>query len=465
MGLTAVHVAITTASGATSAQTPAYTSFTPNVGDYVVVVAYSKHRTESTSPTAPGPWPLVASNAGGVTGSAVDQGKVRISAFARTLDGSADDALPLISMAAGTGVLVSLSSPYVYRKDSAGVYTFHAQFVEQTSSATVWSGTTASTPDWTSGDHLLVASGATTDAVTGMGTRVLTATGCTFGGATEQFDAASTQGDDVRFVCATNTVTAGPASSTATVGITLLTVASTGQQAVFRVRHVASSSVTLTPATATLTAVALDPDPQPVTVNLTPAVATLSAVALEPDPGVVSVTLTPATATLTAVPLNPVPGPVAVALTPAVATLTAVPLDPVSVGSSVTLTPAVATLSAVALDPQPGPVSVTLTPATATLTAMALDPEPGAVTVVLTPAVATLTAVELAAVPGSVTVTLVPATATLTAVALDPQAIGADDGSPELDASAGFAPPTWRSEFPSDPQAAFVADQWRGAFE
>jgi hypothetical protein len=102
----------------------------------------------------------------------------------------------------------------------------------------------------------------------------------------------------------------------------------------------------------------------PSAVNLTPLSVAVSAIALDPDPQPVSVTLTPLVVAVSAVVLDPVPQPVNVTLTPLVVTLVAQPLDPQAIGgvSEVNITPVVVSAVAQALDPVPQPVNVDLTP-------------------------------------------------------------------------------------------------------
>lgn len=178
------------------------------------------------------------------------------------------------------------------------------------------------------------------------------------------------------------------------------------------------SEVTLTPATVHVSAVAVTPEPQPVTVALTPATVHASAVAVTPVPQPVTVALTPATVHVSAVATTPVPQPVTVALTPATVHINAVPLGTGAGPSEVTLTPATVHVNAVAVTPVPQPVTVALTPATVHVTAPPVTPTPGPVTVVLTPATVHVTAVPVVASPAPGAVTLTPATVHVTAVAV-----------------------------------------------
>jgi len=211
--------------------------YTVTDGDLACVIVWSKHRTEATVPATPANHTQVGTGLGGVTGAAVDAGKIRLTVFTREL--AVGNTAPTISQTAGTGNFVAVAI-YVLRKSAAGTYATVLNVLSEATSGTSWSEVLPGVPDWLADDHLILPSGATTDSVTGFTVGTLTATGLTVGTITENIDAGTIQGDDARLTAANAAVTAGPPSVAPTRALTISGVSSTGAMGILRVRHVAA---------------------------------------------------------------------------------------------------------------------------------------------------------------------------------------------------------------------------------
>ena len=229
--------------GTTTISTAWPSTYTPTAGDQAVLVVFSRHRTESTEPDPISGWTKTTA-LGGVTGAAADAGKVRVTVYTRVLTGG--DAAPTVTLAtdpAGGGAL-SAPQPYVYAKAAAGTFDVAVYPFDYTTSTLSWSAQYAGQSDLIAGDELVFAHGANTDAVTGIGTRTLTASGTSLGSTTEQVDAVTTNGDDMRWAVANNNVASGPATGLMTLGVTLTGTAATGVGALIRTREVTDRAYT-----------------------------------------------------------------------------------------------------------------------------------------------------------------------------------------------------------------------------
>jgi hypothetical protein len=233
--------------GATTIATVFPTGYTVVAEDLDVLIVLSKNRTEATVPATPANYTLVGTGLGGVTGAAVDAGRIRLTVFTRVL--AAGNTAPTVGNGGGNATGPVLSGwHYILRKDAAGTYDVILTVLSQATSTLSWSQPTGSVPVWAAGDHLLMPSGATTDAVAGFTPGTVAGTGLTVGSYTEDIDVLTTQGDDARMTCTRTTVTTGP-TSVVTRAITLTTTASTGAMGLIRVRHIpASVGATVTPA-------------------------------------------------------------------------------------------------------------------------------------------------------------------------------------------------------------------------
>jgi hypothetical protein len=205
--------------------------------DLACLVVMSKHRTETNGPSEPSGWTQVGTGLGGITGSGVDVGKIRITVFERVLQ--AGDTAPSVGQSGGQGNFLA-AAIYVFRKSAAGTYETVLDVLSEETAGTSWSEAMAGTPDWLTDDHLVLPSGARTDSVTGFAVGTLTATGLTVGTITEDFDAGTTQGDDARLTSTHATVTAGPPTVAPTRALTITGTSSAGAMGILRVRHVAA---------------------------------------------------------------------------------------------------------------------------------------------------------------------------------------------------------------------------------
>jgi hypothetical protein len=205
--------------------------------DLACLIVMSKHRTETNGPSEPSGWPQVGTGLGGITGSGVDLGKIRITVFERVLQ--VGDTAPSAGQPGGQGNFLA-AAIYVFRKSAAGTYETVLDVLSEETAGTSWSEVMAGVPDWLADDHLVLPSGARTDSVTGFAVGTLTATGLTISAITEDFDAGTTQGDDARLTSAHATVTAGPPTVAPTRALTITGVSSAGAMGILRVRHVAA---------------------------------------------------------------------------------------------------------------------------------------------------------------------------------------------------------------------------------
>jgi hypothetical protein len=207
--------------------------------DLACLVVMSKHRTETNGPSEPSGWVQIGTGLGGITGSGVDQGKIRITVFERVLQ--AGDTAPSVGQQGGQGNFLA-AAIYVFRKSAAGTYETVLDVLSEETAGTSWSEVMAGVPDWLADDHLVLPSGARTDSVTGFAVGTLTATGLTISTITEDFDAGTTQGDDARLTSARATVTAGPPTVAPTRAVTITGTSSAGAMGILRVRHVSAGA-------------------------------------------------------------------------------------------------------------------------------------------------------------------------------------------------------------------------------
>lgn len=237
MTLTLVGTPTSFVAAATNVASAFPSGYSVTADDLACIIVMSKHRTETTTPATPGGWVQTGTGLGGITGSGVDVGKIRITAFERVLQ--AGDTAPTVSQSSGNGNFLA-AAIYVLRKSAAGTYETVLDVLSEETAGTSWSEIMVGIPDWLADDHLVLPSGARTDSVTGFAVGSLTATGLTTSAITEDFDAGTTQGDDARLTSAHATVTAGPPTVAPTRALTITGVSSAGAMGILRVRHVSA---------------------------------------------------------------------------------------------------------------------------------------------------------------------------------------------------------------------------------
>lgn len=176
-------------------------------GDLLVMVVVNKP--ETVTPTTPAGWTQAYTGTGGTGTQGGGTGLVRGTVFVREA-GSALTGTVTVTVTSGN---VAAGSMTLYRKAAGESWVSAAAGGSEATSRTAWSSTMSSVVPFAGGDQYLLAYARS--ASTTATAQAITATGATFGAATERVDAGSTTNNDISLLTGTGAVTAGLATAAA----------------------------------------------------------------------------------------------------------------------------------------------------------------------------------------------------------------------------------------------------------
>lgn len=216
------------------------TSVTPalpaSLADGDLVLIFVGDKPDTSTPTTPSGWTLVATVAGGGGTAGADAGPSRISCFSRVKDASWST-MPSVSITSANG---SYAFAVRYTKAAANSWDIASTTGVDTTNATSYSIAGGSNPGITAGDMLVAAGQIATDTTT-WATQTLTATGATIGTRTERGEPVTSQGNDVGGCVWDAACTAGTATAAPVAGATLSSNnGAVGPGIIVRLREVAS---------------------------------------------------------------------------------------------------------------------------------------------------------------------------------------------------------------------------------
>jgi MSHA biogenesis protein MshQ len=184
-------------------------------GQMLVMAVGNKYA--DATPSTPDDWQLLGTLTGGAGGSAGDTGVVRGSVYTRIADGTetGNQAVTVTSGNSACGRIWRVT------KDAAKAWGLaFASGAKNTANTLDWSVTMSTNPGISTDDLVFAISFDNSDGFT-WASEAVSATGCTFGSATERGDSASAQGDDMHMTISEHPCTAGPSTAAPVYAATL----------------------------------------------------------------------------------------------------------------------------------------------------------------------------------------------------------------------------------------------------
>lgn len=194
------------ATGSTSLAVPHPT--TPAAGDLLVLVVANKYPTNG--PSTPAGWTAPANNqqSGSSGSNGIDTGACYCTIYVKEATGSESGNLT-VTITSGNSAVGRM---FRYTKDGAKDWEWVLTNGSDNTAGTSWSVTGAADPGITGGDVCVVGSGINSDNYT-YTSQALSATGVTFGTASERQDSGTSTGQDCCLVVSDHLVTSGTSSA------------------------------------------------------------------------------------------------------------------------------------------------------------------------------------------------------------------------------------------------------------